>query len=293
MMSNRVMIRTARSSEEIIQSIETWWANDGVPDPARQAGDLAHWQTLFTNYPEGFWIAEDESSGQIVGVAAAVRRPPQWVLANFFVRPEAHGQGIGKTLLAKAYAATNEGCNRFAVHASQHPSAQTLYIQLGMYPLPYSIVFAGHRENRLTSQQALTAEEQPVENIQSLLNTFDQAALGFTRPRDHEWWSKGGSYYLLKADAHEVGYFRVSAEGILGPLVVSNDQWMIEALDLAIQQQSALSAEDHNVFVPGQNRAAIQYLTACGYRLKEIELLLSSHPMPGLANVIFHDTDFL
>jgi hypothetical protein len=68
---------------------------------------------------------------------------------------------------------------------------------------------------------------------------------------------------------------------------------MTAALDWAIYQQKGISPEQHEVFVPGANRIAIAYLFNRGYRVDELNLLLSSHPMPGLAQVIFHDTDLL
>src|SRR5262249_50346917 len=156
-------IRTAANEREIEQAIQTYWIND-PPDEADKAGDLARWLATFECCPEGFWIAEDEETKQIVGVATAGRRPPQWILANFFVLPNYHGQGIGRRLLAEAYA-TREGCDRFIVHASQHPSAQSLYMQFGMYPLPYSIVFRGQPQTDLAASSALTAENRPISEI--------------------------------------------------------------------------------------------------------------------------------
>jgi hypothetical protein len=41
------------------------------------------------------------------------------------------------------------------------------------------------------------------------------------------------------------------------------------------------------------NKTAIAYLLNRGYRYLDFNLLLSSHPMPGLARVVFHDTDLL
>jgi hypothetical protein len=68
---------------------------------------------------------------------------------------------------------------------------------------------------------------------------------------------------------------------------------MTAALDWAIFQQREISTDTHNIFVPGANRAAIAHLFSRGYRYQDLHLLLSSHPMPGLARVIFHDTDLL
>src|SRR5215471_9946863 len=131
-----MIIRTATNEQDIAQALEIYAANEPPPTPEYKADVLAHWLRLFADSPEGFWLAEDENTGQIVGVASAIQRPPQWLLSNFYVLPTYHGQGIGRLLLSRAFA-TYPNCDRFAVHASTHDSAQSLYIQFGMYPLPY------------------------------------------------------------------------------------------------------------------------------------------------------------
>ena len=135
-----MIIRTAATEQDIEQALKVYLVNEPSIAEVDQASTLAHWVTMYENCPEGFWIAEDEASRQIVGVASAVRRPPQWILANFYVLPNYHGKGIGRKLLSQAYSA-REGCERFLVHATDHSSAQSLYMQFGMYPLPYSILF--------------------------------------------------------------------------------------------------------------------------------------------------------
>ena len=80
---------------------------------------------------------------------------------------------------------------------------------------------------------------------------------------------------------------------MIGPLVVSEERWMTAALEWAIVKQKEISSDPHEIFVPGVNRAAIAYLFTHGYRFHDLNLLLSNHPMPGLAQVIFHDTDLL
>jgi len=287
-----VIIRTAANEQEIEQSIETYWANEPPHDAADKASALDHWLAMYAGDPEGFWIAVDEMTGQVVGVATALRRPPQWILANFYVLPAYHGQGIGRALLTRAVA-THEGCDRFAVYASLHPSAQSLYMQFGMFPQPYSIRFMGSLENNLDLPSHLAAEKQPVAEILSSLNAFDRDALGFVRPVEHQRWGKDADYYLVKTKNHPVGYFRVAPDRLIGPLVVSDARWMTPTLELAIRKQWEYSPGNQEFFVPGANTAAVAYLLAHDYRVVELHHLLSSHPIPGLAKAVFHDTDFL
>src|SRR5512138_1376395 len=131
-----MLIRTAADAQDVAKAFEVYWTNDhpGLEDVSTRETDLAHWIHTFAVCPEGFWIAEEEASGKIVGVASAVLRPPQWILTNFYVLPDAQGQGIGKQLIAQAYATRAESgavCERFLVHASEHAAAQGLYMQYG------------------------------------------------------------------------------------------------------------------------------------------------------------------
>lgn len=287
-----MIFRTAAGQQDIAQALELYWVNE----PAAAAAEdhdavLEHWLRMFAGSPDGFWIAEDEGAGRIVGVATALRRSPLWILANFYVHPAYQGQGIGKRLLSRAIS-TWEDCTRFLVHASTNPAAQGLYLHFGMRPLPYSILFKGIPAAKAQPPE-LTVQPYPVGDVLPALDDLDRQALGFTRPADHLRWGSLGTYYLVTEHDKTAGYFRVSPDGILGPLVVSGEAWIAPALDWAIVKQQAESAGEHEVFVPGANRAAITHLLARGYRFHEIDLLMSSHPMPGLARVVFHDMDFL
>jgi GNAT superfamily N-acetyltransferase len=287
-----MLIRAAASEREIEQAIQNFWLNDPPLDSTDAAGALEHWLGLFADWPDGFFMALDDVSQQIVGVASAAIHPPQWILTNFFVHPDYHGQGIGRALFSRALA-WREGCTRFAVHASQHPSAQRLYMGAGMFPQPYSIVFKGRSTFPPPAERQLIAKSCPPLKALSTLNALDVNAFGFTREMDHAWWANHGSYFLANWGNEPIGYFRVSLDGIIGPLVVVEAGWMADTLALAIRVLMDLSTVEHTIFVPGVNTAAIAYLLLHGYRYDSLELLLSSEPMPNLANVIFHDTDRL
>lgn len=287
-----MIIRLAANEQEIGQAIELYWADEPPINESDKTSALAHWQDIFASCPEGFWVAEDEHTRQLVGVASALRRPPQWLLVNFYVLAAYHGQGIGRSLLAHAMT-IREGCDRFAVHASRYASAQGLYMQFGMYPQPYSVLFRGSPRNLASPPSPLVAEASAVADIVSTLNAFDQQALGFTRAVDHQRWSERGTYFVVKVEGRVVGYFQVSSRGIIGPPVVSDTRWITGALDLAIRKQSDISADDHEILVPGANTTAIAHLLTRGYRYADLDLLMSSHPMPSLAQVVFHDMDFL
>lgn len=91
-----------------------------------------------------------------------------------------------------------------------------------------------------------------------------------------------------------MGYFKVTDDGHIGPLLVTQPIFMAEAIDLALlATQERIKRPNQRLLVPGDNSTAIQRLLNYGYHFDGIELLLSSHPLPHLSQVIFHDTDLL
>jgi GNAT superfamily N-acetyltransferase len=264
------------SAEEIEQNFQYWWG-------------------FYQSTPEGFFIAEDDAHGLIVGVAAAVRRPPQWMLTNFFVQPDYKGRGIGHQLLTCAYA-VQEGCERFCLHASDDPAAQALYLRLGLYPQPHSTEFRGHARGQLEMPGHLQLEEVSPLEVLDVINALDQTALGYQRVVDHQYWMRFGSYFLARNESNLLGYFRVGRqpgnESDVGPLIVADEQSMGDVLQAALAIAQSQSAQQ-SLLVPGANKTAIARLFDYGYRCHDVELLMSSVPLPGLSRVVFQDTDLL
>jgi GNAT superfamily N-acetyltransferase len=288
-----MIIRTATNPEDVRKAFDVYWLNETGKSDAYAAHMLDQYRHLCASCPEGFWIAEEEGTQRIVGTAVATLRPPQWMLTNFFVHPDFHGQGIGKALLAKAYE-TREGCTRFCIHASQHPSAVNLYMQLGVYPQPHSTYLTGNPDRLPKIESTLAVAQTDLTSALPTINALDAQTHGYTRQIDHQWWAKSGSYYLLKEGHNVVGYFRLSAHHQIGPLVVNDPRWIPDALDLAIQQLREITDAPLDIFLPGANTTSLAHLLKRGYRYDGyLELFFSSHPMPKLAQVVFFDTDLL
>jgi GNAT superfamily N-acetyltransferase len=255
--------------------------------------EFRHWLHVYESAPEGFIVAEDDEKGQIVGVAAAVRRPPQWILANFYVDPAYQGRGIGRRLLERAFT-VREGCDRFCVHASSEPAAQTLYMKFGMYPQPYSIIFKGQMKHNIGKPKHVNIEKVEVHDDIQDINRIDQQVFGFERAVDHLRWALDSQYYLARTkDARDpFGYFCVADWGQIGPAVTAQPRWRMALLDMALMAAKEL-ADKQSLFIPGANTVVIERLLAYGFRYEDFNMFLSSVPIPGLAQVMFHDTDFL
>lgn len=286
-----MIIRTANNVREVRDSIKVWLSNehDGIEDDKLEQ-IIAQWLHYYRHDQAGFWLALDDD--RIVGIATALIRPPQWMLVNFYVRPAYQRQGIGHALIKEALA-IHAGCERFLVNASTHPAAQHAYLSAGMYPQPPSLWFMGKPKVAVSTPAEVSAEPCAVEDIIDIVNQLDARALGFTRAVDHRWLATWGAYFLLKAGAETVGYFRTSTRGAIGPLVTADTRWMPAALDWAILKTLELTQTNHQILVPGANATALAQLLRYGYRYYDIELLMSSHPLPDLSSAIFYDCDLL
>jgi GNAT superfamily N-acetyltransferase len=301
-----IQIRKARDEQDVRSAMQLSLDDDmrwrlqryGAASPLAQTEVeqiFQFWWGIYQSTPEGFMVAEDDERGLIVGVAAAVRRPPQWMLTNFYVHPDYQGRGIGHRLLTCAYA-VQEGCDRFCLHASDDPAAQALYLRFGMYPQPHSIEFVGRAKQKLVVPHHLELEEVSYFEVLDAINALDCSALGYERVVDHRYWMRFGSYFLVRSGQNLLGYFRVGRlpgnESDVGPLVVAEDQSMGNVLQAALAIAQSRS-EQQSLLVPGANKTAIALLFDYGYRCHDVELLMSSVPMPGLPRVVFQDTDLL
>src|SRR5262245_33928772 len=119
-----ILIGVAENDEDVFSAMQLFYAEEdrlrNTTAESRSVEEVAWeldlWRGIFASTPEGFVVARDDETGIIVGVAAAVRRPPQWMLTNFYVDPEYQGFGIGRKMFQQAWS-VREGCTRFCLHA--------------------------------------------------------------------------------------------------------------------------------------------------------------------------------
>jgi GNAT superfamily N-acetyltransferase len=95
-------------------------------DPERAAIRVRH---LIRTDPGGAWVAERD--GALCGAALALVREGIWGLSLLVVAPAAQSAGVGRELLARAWAHA-EGAHGFLVLASRDPRALRSYVRLGL-----------------------------------------------------------------------------------------------------------------------------------------------------------------
>lgn len=214
------------------------------------------------------WIAEDPGP---VGIASAYLRDGWWFLALLFVRPEAHGRGIGSALLDEALA-WGHGAAAFTVVASPSPGAQALYLRRSMFPVWVQQQWegpAGEAERPAGVEPLLPSDA-------GWVAALDREARGIARPEDHAFWRAHGEGLALRREGRPLGYVYVSAAGRIGPAAA----W--EAGDQVALLRAARSRVRGEVVlqVPSSNRVLLAEVVRAGLRLTGSTTFMASGPMP-------------
>lgn len=106
-------------------------------EPPEPAGPLAAARVrmgrLLATDPGGAWVAERD--GEVVGCSLAVLREGLWGLSLLTVSPRAQSGGLGRELLARAFA-YGDGARGRVVLSSRDPRALRSYAQLGLHLHP-------------------------------------------------------------------------------------------------------------------------------------------------------------
>jgi GNAT superfamily N-acetyltransferase len=102
----------------------------GEDEEARLQRSLLRIRHLVGTDPGGAWVAEHE--GEIVGVALALLREGVWGLSLLAVAEAHQGCGVGRELLAAAYAYGDGAARGHIVLSSERPAAMRSYARLGL-----------------------------------------------------------------------------------------------------------------------------------------------------------------
>lgn len=232
-------------------------------DPAKF---LPMWRHLLDT--GAMWIADDPGP---VGIASAYLRDGWWFLALLFVRPEAHGRGIGSALLDEALA-WGRGAAAFTVVASPTPGAQALYLRRSMFPVWVQQQWEGP-----------AGEAEPPEGLAPLLpsdepwvDALDREVRGIARPEDHAFWRRHGEGLALRRGDDPLGYVYASASGRVGPAAAwdaADQSALLRAARSRVRGEVALQ-------VPSANWVLLREVTKAGLRLTGSSTFMSSRPMP-------------
>lgn len=249
---------------------------------------------------ERFWVAEAE--GRMIGAAIAILRERVWYLAALHVLPAFQSRGIGTQLLRRSMAGVGPDTALTVLTDALHPASNGLYLRFHMLPQETILTFDGHPAS--TNSRDLTGvgdaqgwDVRPLDPMRDrgLLDRFDRASVGFTRPIDHDFWTgvPGLEGHVLEHHGIVHGYLYLSDAGAVGPAAVADPEEVPDALATAARLARERGAASLHVRIPGKARSGISWLVGAGLRLTGIGLMLSSRPVGHLDRYLTSGADAL
>jgi GNAT superfamily N-acetyltransferase len=230
---------------------------------------------FLSEHAESFWIAEQ--AGELVGYARATNSGGLRELTDFFLLPEAQAQGIGKTLLERAF--PRAGASHRLIVSTVNLSAQVLYMKAGVYPrcAVYSFVKSPEKRPYHTDLNItpITANAKTLADIAGI----DAAILGVVRDDEHRWLLAHRQGFLYRRYGQVVGYGYVGMQA--GPFALLDTADYPKVLAHAETFSAEQGYRVFNVNVPSINKAVIDYSLHHGFRLDPFYCLLMTDKLFG------------
>ena len=249
-------------------------ANHGPPpgEPAEPPGVqdpyLRHLITRGTT-------AVAELDGAVIGFGAAVFTGRATHLADLFVLPALHGQGVGGRLVAAAFG------DRFprTTFSSDDPRALPLYVRAGMAPLWPSFYISGDPRGLPADPGDITVEDATLEDVARLEGDW----AGVDRSPDVAFWGKHiapRAVVVVRAGRPvAVGLSRGRLNGFgrwIDRALVSPDEDPLAPL-VALIRRGADGGDLIGASVAGPS-PLLPVLLAAGFRIRDQDTFMSSDP---------------
>jgi GNAT superfamily N-acetyltransferase len=251
------------------------------PAPDELQHDWERQRSLYehlTRTAEHFWVAEQD--GEIVGYSRASNHGGVRQLNEFFVLPDVQAKGVGKELLARAFA--GNGVQLRLVIATPNIRAQSLYMRSGVYARGLIYHFTGVPQPRAIATDLIIECAPAVPETLPLLAAVDRQILGFQRDNDHRWLMAEQQAWLYRRQGQVVGYGYSGTR--CGPFALLNPADFPAVLAHAEQQ----------VALTGGTNMALWVHSASGFTLSPFAAtLLSDVPFGRLDHYVNTDPPFL
>lgn len=276
-----------------------------------------------------FWVAEETprfGATRVIGYARSLVRDRVWSLTEFFVLPGHHRKGIGGALLARCLAdGEKEEADTRLVLASQHPSADSLYIRkAGCFPRLPMLLLTGatanlrlrgeatHIQERTASTlerssfETATLRAEPVvltPSVQAELDTLDRAIVGYARSPEHTLWEEmmggeRGASRLFRKAGTLVGYAymgdhssgpSLACDPADLPRMVTHVAGLLAKPSPLTPEPGLFLASEHYMALAGTNEIVLRWLLDCGWQIVFQYLFMSSRPLGQLDRYICHN----
>jgi len=255
---------------------------------------------LLATDPAGFWVAVGEGAGgtarlapgdpagtegPIVAFVSALRREHVWFLSMLFVQPGYQERGLGRRLLERVLAGSDDATHATCTDSVQ-PISNALYSRFGMMPRLPVLELVGRPEHPVPGLpdgvravpfdllRAGPTDGAGPHRLADALELLDRSTLGYAHPQDHAYLAAQGriGYLYEGGGGSVVGYGYTSQVGRLGPIAVEDAMLMgpvVGHLLGSVRPAGAFSA-----WVPGSASGAVAVLLEAGLQLEDFPALV-------------------
>ncbi len=241
-----------------------------------------------TTDPLGFQVAI--SKGKVVCCAIAILRGKTHFLAMFFALPGAQSRGIGRKVLARAFAAPrpSRGAVRCLV-ASPDLRAQALYMKFGMVPRTV-VYYVKGKPSPPSSPSGLELRQVgptgvSTERSRGIAAAFDLPLREARRDDDQRYFLtavRGSRFYEARRGTRRVGYVIIRGNGVIGPAGVSDTSLSGDLFSAAIAKAHDLKLKEVWAWVPGLNTGAINAAFDAGLKTDFTTVWMAARPIMNL-----------
>ncbi len=246
-------------------------ANAGTaPAVSNEAGLDAYYRFLMSAGRFTVAVARDE----VVAFGATIESARSTHLADLFVRPDHHGEGIGEAILADVFG--DAGLR--TTFSSDDPRAMPLYIRAGMLPLTPNLLLAGDA-TRLPPSALQTEPVAP-----HVVGELERDWYGLDRPATHAFFGRqpGARSFVIRDDSgpvaavHARDRFRGEGRALDNGFIRPGADPLVPTLEMT---RAAAADARGSIVVPilGPN-PAVAALVDKGFRIVDGDTFMASDP---------------
>jgi GNAT superfamily N-acetyltransferase len=231
---------------------------------------------LLAEHGAEWWVAEDATSGALLGYARSLERGGLFELSELFVRPDTQSAGVGRQLLERAFP-LGRGEVRVIIATTDVRALRRYYGAgtVARFPIatlsraPEGAAGTG-RDGDLDATSAAEADIPALQAIERVVLEFDRGEV------ELRWLLDNREGYLYQRGGEPVGFAFIGTDGV-GPIAALDPADQPSILKHIERRAAELGRDELGFEVPMVNEVAMQHLLGRGFRIDAfLTILLSS-----------------
>ena len=264
--------------EVFLPAIRDLTARQGAPwepEPDQLWNELSPMLDRLALHAAEWWVAEDASSGEIIGYARSVERGGLFELTELFVHPQRQSAGLGADLIGHAFP-EGRGDVRVII-ATTDVRAQARYYRAGTAARFPIVAVEGTPRPTEPDAGVEAVRLDPSADIGPLVE-IERAVLEFDRGAEFGWLLSQREGYLYRREGVPIGYAFMNAD-LTGPVAALEPTDIVPILRHLEGRAVEMGIETFSFEVPMVNEVAMRHLLDRGMRMDSfITLFMSSRP---------------